>query len=231
MNKKLLSLLLSILILGLVSSFAQEEEVEDIQALVNPVHQQFAGYSMFDSQTLYNSDWEWLHQTPQGNTLRWVKMWDADNWYAAGYGGTFMKTTDGGASWFVNKNVVGVSSTGSNEIIYDGFFLDMDNGFLNGFGGIWRTTDGGLTWDSLYNFSTTATVYDIYFVDDTLGFVAGTSSMLVQRTTDGGVTWTALSPPSGTYYTVFAWDVDNIIAGSSSGNVQKQLMAEQLGLL
>jgi photosystem II stability/assembly factor-like uncharacterized protein len=204
-----------------MSSFAQEEEVEDIQALVNPVHQQFAGYSMFDSQPLYNSDWEWLHQTPQGNTLRWVKMWDADNWYAAGYGGTFMKTTDGGASWFVNKNVVGVSSTGSNEIIYDGFFLDMDNGFLNGFGGIWRTTDGGLTWDSLYNFSTTATVYDIYFVNDTLGFVAGTSSMLVQRTTDGGVTWTALSPPSGTYYTVFAWDIDNIIAGSSSGNVQK----------
>ena len=171
MNKKLLSLLLSFLILGFVSSFAQEEEAEDIQAFMNPVHQQFPEYSVFDSQPLYNSPWEWLHQTPQGNTLRWVKMWDANTWYAAGYGGTFMKTTDGGANWFVNKIVNGLSSTGANEIIYDAFFTDMNTGFVGGgSGGVWGTTDGGLTWDSLQNFSTSATVYDIYFVNDTFGF-------------------------------------------------------------
>ncbi len=222
MNKKLLSLLLSFLILGFVSSFAQEEEAEDVQAFMNPVNQQFPEYSVFDSQPLYNSPWEWLHQTPQGNTLRWVKMWDADTWYAAGYGGTFMKTTDGGANWFVNKIVNGLSSTGANEIIYDAFFTDMNTGFVGGgSGGVWGTTDGGLTWDSLQNFSTSATVYDIYFVNDTLGFAAGTSSMLIQKTTDGGATWTGINPPSGTYYTVFAWDADNIITGSTSGNVRK----------
>ena len=43
MNKKLLSLLLSFLILGFMSSFAQEEE-EDIQAFMNPAYQQYAGY-------------------------------------------------------------------------------------------------------------------------------------------------------------------------------------------
>ena len=45
--------------------------------------------------------------------------------------------------------------------------------------------------------------------------------MLIQRTTDGGATWTGINPPSGTYYTVFAWDVNNIITGSTSGNVRK----------
>ena len=45
-------------------------------------------------------DWKWLHEKPQGNTLRYVKMWDANNWYILGYSGTFMKTTDGGASGF-----------------------------------------------------------------------------------------------------------------------------------
>ena len=223
MNKKLLSLLLTFLILGFIANFAQEDDEPEIQAFQNPHFAQTAPQSVFeDGQPIYNSGWEWLHQQPQGNTLRWVKRWDSNNWYAAGYAGTFMKTSDGGATWTVLKNINGLQSTGIDEDIYDGFFTDMNTGFVGGgSGGVWITTDGGLTWDSLYNFSTTATVYDIFFVDDTLGFAAGNSSMLVQRTTDGGATWTALSPPSGTYYSVYAWDVDNIIAGSTSGNVRK----------
>ena len=44
-------------------------------------------------------DWKWQNPTPQGNTLRWVKYWDANNWYAIGFAGTFMKTTNAGTTW------------------------------------------------------------------------------------------------------------------------------------
>ncbi|MCI0472859.1 MAG: hypothetical protein L0Y76_04665, partial [Ignavibacteria bacterium] len=44
-------------------------------------------------------DWKWLHQSPQGNDLRWVKMWDVNTIYAIGNKGTFIKTTDRGATW------------------------------------------------------------------------------------------------------------------------------------
>ncbi|MCW8805244.1 MAG: YCF48-related protein [Ignavibacteriaceae bacterium] len=223
MNKKLLSLFLSFLIVGFVTSFAQEEETEDIQAFVNPTYQQNNGFSVFDSQPIYNSPWEWLHQTPQGNTLRWVKMWDANNWYAVGYGGTFLKTTDGGATWFMNKTLW-IDNTGGNEIIYDAYFSDMDNGLAcGGYGTIVRTTDGGVTWDSVGVDGTTgATWYDMYFVNSTLGFVSGTTSGRLAVTTDGGATWTPNATiGSGTYYSVFAPDADTILVFSSSGNLQR----------
>ncbi len=52
------------------------------------------------SQT--GSDWKWLHPTPQGNQLRAVQVFSASTWYAVGYAGTFMKTTDAGSTWEFN---------------------------------------------------------------------------------------------------------------------------------
>ena len=39
---------------------------------------------------------KWLHPSPQGWDLFWMKMWDANNWYLAGGYGMFLKTTDAG---------------------------------------------------------------------------------------------------------------------------------------
>ncbi len=68
MNKKLLSFLLSFLILGFMSSFAQEDEGAEEQSFRNPSFTQGTPQSIFeDGQPIYGSNWEWLHQTPQGN--------------------------------------------------------------------------------------------------------------------------------------------------------------------
>ncbi len=46
---------------------------------------------------------KWLHPSPQGWDLIWMKMFDANTWYLAGQYGIFMKTTDGGQTWKTNN--------------------------------------------------------------------------------------------------------------------------------
>lgn len=226
MKNNLLTSFLIFLFIGFSGNlFSQDEaEPDDVQAFNNSTYQPLIGFSIFDNpQPIYNSPWEWLHETPQGNTLRWVKMWDENNWYAAGFGGTFLRTTDAGANWTVSKTAW-LDNTGANEAMYDAHFFDMNNGLAcGGYGTIVRTTDGGLTWDSVgVDGTTAATWYDMYFVDNMLGFVCGTTSGRLAMTTDGGATWVVNGTiGSGTYYSVFAPDADTILVFSSSGNLQR----------
>ena len=78
-----------------------------------------------------NSPWKWVHPTPQGNTLRYVKTFNATTHYALGYAGTFLKTTNSGTNWFINHNVFG---TQANDQIYaySGWFFDQNTGLAGG---------------------------------------------------------------------------------------------------
>ncbi len=170
------------------------------------------------------SDWKWSHQKPQGNTLRWVKMWDANNWYAFGYIGTFMKTTDAGTTWIFNHKAGLYDPTaGAYESIYDAHFFDMNNGVVVGGGGqVAKTTDGGATWNAQVVGSTAVTWYQVYFLDNNIGYVAGTTSGRLAKTTDGGATWTPNATiPSGTYYDVFTGNDTIINVATTSGNVRR----------
>lgn len=70
-------------------------------------------------------------------------------------------------------------------------------GYVNA--GCYRTSNTGGTWD----YSPTGNVYDIWFVDDQLGFCGGEGGTL-QKSTDGGASWQPLtSPTSGDIYSVF----------------------------
>jgi len=221
MNKKLLLLLLPFLILGFMTNFAQKEDETEIQAFQNPNFTQTEPQSVFeDGQPIYNSEWEWLHQTPQGNTLRWVKRWDASNWYALGYGGTFIKTTDAGATWLVNKWINGGGTTGSNYIMYDAHFFDMNTGVAVGGGdNILRTTDGGLTWASVDPLpSSISSFYDVFFLNATVGYACGVTAVDMWKTTDTGLTWTGPIVIPSTFYRVYAVDENTIYCSGASGN-------------
>ncbi|MBK8663259.1 MAG: hypothetical protein IPN18_16260 [Ignavibacteriales bacterium] len=157
------------------------------------------------SQT--GSDWKWLHPTPQGNQLRAVQVFSASTWYAVGYAGTFMKTTDAGSTWEFNHkagNPFGTSGQSSNA--YDLHFTDLNNGLVVGNNsGILKTTDAGTTWTPIASGLTSATrnLNAIDFASDNLlGYVAGMSGSIT-KTTDGGDSWTQLtSGYTDTFYDI-----------------------------
>lgn len=177
------------------------------------------------TETLFSqlyTDWKWLQPKPQGNTLRYVKRWDANNWYAVGYGGTFIRTTDAGATWIFHHKAGRPGTDGATSFLYDAHFFNQSTGVVVGTGGIQRTTNAGVTFDTVANLPTAATWYQVFFLNNLTGYAAGTSSGRLAVTTDGGITW-ALNTiiASATYYDVWAYDKDTFYVSNSAGGVQK----------
>lgn len=217
---KLILLTFLVLLFSLSLIYAQEDEREE-PSFINPGYVEFTQQSIFDDgQPVFSSNWEWMHPRPSGSTMNWVQVIDADNWVMAGLGGTFQKTTDGGATWTVVKEIGGLSSTGFYRSIYDGHFFDAMTGLLCGSSGtLVRTTDGGATWDSV-GVGSTGSIYSMYFLTSTVGFITGSTSIDVWKTTDAGLTWTALSGGIlGTAYEIYAIDEDTLFYGSTTGDL------------
>ncbi len=168
-----------------------------------------------------STNWQWLHPQPQGNQIRYVKAWDSNNWYLMGFSGTFMKTTDGGATWFFHHRAGYPNVLGYTGNIYDAHFFDMNNGVSVGSAGITRTSNGGVTWDSVAGLPVAATWYQVTFENNLVGYAAGTSSGRLAKTTDGGATWTLNTIiPSGTYYDVYSKG-DTVIVATTAGNIRR----------
>ncbi|MBK7266284.1 MAG: hypothetical protein IPI12_08120 [Ignavibacteriales bacterium] len=127
--------------------------------------------------------------------------------------GVVLKTTDGGNNWAVVGN--------TNYRNYSTFWLDADKGFMGSRGtyGVLKTTNGGVTWDSLNLAAGTATGlwYGLYFSDANNGLACGSSGLVI-RTTDGGTTWTTSTSNFGTSVVYALKNIEPnkyIIVGSS----------------
>lgn len=183
----------------------------------------FSGTGLFAQST---PEWSWVHPKPQGQYLRWIKMVDANTWYAAGDYGMFMKTTNAGVNWTTKTS--GYQSTlypaaGILQNNLSGYFLNANTGFLGvqSVRGIAKTTNGGQTFDTIQILASgSMSTYGFHFINATTGYLSATSSGKVMKTTDAGMTWVQL-PNLGTltFYSVYASDTNNIITTSSSGNV------------
>jgi photosystem II stability/assembly factor-like uncharacterized protein len=171
------------------------------------------------------SNWEWLHQKPQGNTLRWVKVWDANNWYAVGYGNTFMKTSDAGNNWYVSNTAGKTSSTLALSSLYSAWFFNKDTGIVVGSNNsVLITNNAGATFDTIPGFPVSnATYYNIYFQSRLIGWICGgTAGARLFQTTDGGLTWSAnLNFPVATANDIWSPDGITILACLSSGRVAR----------
>ncbi len=175
------------------------------------------------------SDWKWVHPSPQGNTLRGVQMITPTTWYAIGLAGTFMKTTNAGASWDFVVNIGKPQGTsGQGSALYDMHFFDANNGVAVGANNsILKTTDAGATWtvSTIAPAPTSATTifYQVTFINSQVGYVAGTSTPKIFKTTDGGSTWNSVPGYTSTVTAYDVWSPNDtlIIVATTSGNVQR----------
>ena len=90
-------------------------------------------------------------------------------------------------------------SNGNNQRFDDVFFLNDNLGWaLNGaYAAVYKTTDGGITWENQLAELTTALPGNYYFrniefIDENIGFV-GTLNGVFFKTIDGGTTWTKVT--------------------------------------
>ncbi len=99
--------------------------------------------------------------------------------------------------------------------LYGTAFVDQNTGWVVGaFGSIFRTSDGGATWQPQVS-QTTQQIYDVDFVDTRHGWVVGASGLIL-HTADGGETWTAQS--SGIDKHLFSVDFVDALSGVAVGD-------------
>ena len=131
--------------------------------------------------------WYWLNGRPAGQTLRWVKVFDAANIFAVGGRGIFMKSSDGGDSWSIAQaGAADISSGGLAERdLNTGWFFNANTGIVAGgtqTGSpsktvVQKTTDGGITWTTkIVNNTAGGAVNGFYFINSTTGYLCGANN-------------------------------------------------------
>ncbi len=108
---------------------------------------------------------------------------------AGGINRTLLRTTDGGASWMP----VTISALGTNDAIQAiGFSPTGAVVMIAADGGLYRSTDAGLTWTRVY--ASRGSMLGVTFLSATDAVAVGVWGTIV-RSTDGGATWTEIDVP------------------------------------
>jgi photosystem II stability/assembly factor-like uncharacterized protein len=138
--------------------------------------------------------WDSITAFP-GMQLQCLWFIDHDTGMVAGFD-AILRTADGGNAWDTVWSITG-SGYQYGELV-DITFSDHDTGYAIGVGRTQnnenlfenfavKTTDSGITWDTIHIFNRT-TLQTLCFLDPDTGFV-GTEDGSICKTVDGGETW------------------------------------------
>jgi photosystem II stability/assembly factor-like uncharacterized protein len=186
----------------------------------------FGGYLTLDPtdpKTLYISEFDyfdggfWLQKTSDGG-ITGTSLWNRYDFgvdslatdptnnstlYAGTMAGVF-KSTDGGATWISPSQQFGVAALAIDpaypSIVYAAANQPYpEAGSLSQFAGLFKSTDGGLTWSAMNNglaslIDSGAPITALTISpDDTSIVYAATAGYGVFRSVDGGANWTPLN--------------------------------------
>ena len=100
-----------------------------------------------------------------------------------------LTVTTATAQWIGSAPLPGFS-------LYQVAFPDISAAYITGdLGLMYKSSDGGATWDQIYDFGPFSGLYDVDFINSNVGFVSANGGVF--RTLDGAVTWTAISAAFG----------------------------------
>lgn len=144
---------------------------------------------------------------------------DSNIGFIAGTRSTILKTNDGGTTW---QNIL---ATGTEEFL-DVYFLDELHGFVSKEDHIFRTSDGGVSWDT--TMVETNTPKYIHFINDSVGFYGNTHHSYYFKTVNSGETWeqVEINPSIEDFSLTSILFLDNNI-GFVSGDVSDMSSSDQ----
>lgn len=109
-----------------------------------------------------------------------VSFADTNKAVAVGSNGNILKIENSGAL------ITAISSSITTDL-NSVHFPVKDTGYATGLGKIYKTTDGGGTWNLLYN-TVSYNFSSVNFLNSKYGFVVGHGGIIL-KTTDGGINW------------------------------------------
>lgn len=141
-----------------------------------------------------------IQSVPTRSSFRGLSVVDQKVAWISGSRATFVKTTDGGATWKVDS-IAGKTTLDLRDI----HAFDAKNAVAisageaeKGLANILRTTDGGVTWTTAYTTQAKGVFFDaVSFWDDRNGIVMSDpvdNKLFLLVTSDGGATWSRVDP-------------------------------------
>ncbi|MEA1987499.1 MAG: YCF48-related protein, partial [Candidatus Marinimicrobia bacterium] len=157
----------------------------------------------------------WTEVT-SGTTKHLNEMYflDANNGWAVSDDRNVIKTTNGGSSWSL------VSDAGSIYDYNDVYFTDVNTGYAIINNGVYKTTDGGVNWDSkYYQYDYSLTTLDQISGSEAYSFTWGGHLL---KTTDGWETNTVINSQACEIINAVDFvDIHNGIAVDGGGNIMR----------
>ncbi|MEY4110639.1 MAG: hypothetical protein RLZZ46_994, partial [Bacteroidota bacterium] len=165
-----------------------------------------------------NENITWLNPLPQGLDINRVRPFGTHSLLAVGKAGTMIRSTDNGQNWTYMKFPI-------YSDFYSIHFLDSNRVYVVGAGAsgatyVYYSDDGANSFSQRY-FDPNISMRDIFFVNDSLGFMCGAVGR-VAKTTDGGFSWnTQLTGVAQVYTSISFLNADTGFVGSSGTGLRK----------
>jgi photosystem II stability/assembly factor-like uncharacterized protein len=189
-----------------------------------------ASGGIFSKSSDAGVSWTLLSKTATLDELRDIMFVSDQVGFAVGgstTAGVILKTTDGGSNW--NKLLFTPDYRVRSQ-----YWFNESAGFVGKRGpdGIYKTTDGGLTFETINTgLGTSTQAWNVIaFANADTGYIAGENGNYC-RTTDGGLTWTVLPNNlhhgSSIIYDISVIDAKTIVSMGASGKIFKSTDAGQ----
>ena len=160
------------------------------------------------------AQWQWLNPLPEGNEFLDATFIDTQNGWIVGGNGALLRTTDGGASWTSQANILRTTPFLGLSVL----FTDATTGLVSTNTGLMlRTSDGGFSWELLPRSG--LTLQKLRRAPD--GSIWGVGSLgSIARTSDAGLTWQRFSTGITTVvYDIAFPDAQQVVAVCGGGTV------------